>query len=109
MCLVVWQEGNDWDARRRRARKDADDDSILSDEEEDRLAGLIHLDEDDNEDAALTEQAKQQLRNATALKGGDVGFCTLCVWLYLGSSICKFALCWGSMRSISCFGTIVSC
>ena len=90
---VVWQEGNDWDARKRRARKDADDDSILSDEEEDRLAGLIHLDEDDNEDAALTEQAKQQLRNATALKGGDVSFCTSCILLYLGGSICSSACC----------------
>ena len=44
----------------------------MSAEEEDRLAGLIHLDDDDNEDAELTEQAKQQLRQATALKAADV-------------------------------------
>lgn len=98
---VVWQDGDDWDARKRRARKDADDDSILSDEEEDRLAGLIHLDEDDNEDAALTEQAKQQLRNATALKGADVGVCASCVLLCLGSSTCRFA-CYGILRAAFC-------
>ena len=60
--------GNDWDARRRRARRESDDGSILSEEEEDMLAGLMHLGEDDNEDLELTEQAKQQLRNATAVK-----------------------------------------
>ena len=87
--LVVRQEGNDWDARKRRARKDVDDDSILSEEEEDRLAGLIQLDEDDNEDAELTEQAKQQLRNATALKGAEVAFCASSMILYgHGSSAC---------------------
>lgn len=65
--------GNDWDARRRRARRESDDGSILSEEEEDMLAGLMHLGEDDNEDLELTEQAKQQLRNATAVKSADVG------------------------------------
>lgn len=63
--------GNDWDARRRRARRESDDGSILSEEEEDMLAGLMHLGEDDNEDLELTEQAKQQLRNATAVKSAD--------------------------------------
>ena len=65
--------GNDWDARRRRARREADEESMLSEEEEDRLAGLLHLEEGDNEELELTEQAKQQLRNATALKSADVG------------------------------------
>lgn len=72
--LVLSQVGNDWDARKRRARREADDaGSILSEEEEDRLAGLIHLDEGDNEDLELTEQAKQQLRKASALRSTDVG------------------------------------
>ena len=64
--------GDDWDTRKRRARTDADDDSVLSEEEEDRFAGLIHMDENDNEDAELTEQAKQQLRQAAAIKKASV-------------------------------------
>lgn len=65
--------GDDWDTRKRRARTDADDHSVLSEGEEDRLAGLVHMDDNDNEDIELTEQAKQQLRQAAALKKANVG------------------------------------
>lgn len=54
---------------------------------------MLQLDEDDNEDAELTEQAKQQLRNATALKGAEVGFCASFMMLYIGGSACGSACC----------------
>ena len=69
--VMLRQVGDDWDTRKRRARVGEDDDSELS-EEEDRLAGLIHMDADDNEDTELTEQARQELRHASALRNANV-------------------------------------
>ena len=67
---LVQQVGNDQEARKRRACRDADEDSVLSEEEDDRLAGLLRIGEDDSDDDhGMDEHAKQQLKHAHALKG----------------------------------------
>ena len=70
-CLLMQQAGTDLDTRKRRACRDADEDSILS-EEEDRLAGLLHVDEGDSDDGGLDEHTRRQLHNAHVLKGSNV-------------------------------------
>lgn len=67
------QVGTDYDTRKRRACRDGDEESLVSDEEEeDQLAGLLRVDEDDSDDAGLDEHEKEQLRRARALKGMSV-------------------------------------
>lgn len=64
--------GTDYDTRKRRACRDGDEESLLSEDEEDRLAGLLRGDGDDSDDAGLDEHEKEQLRRAHVLKGVDV-------------------------------------
>ncbi len=72
--VCTQQVGTDQDTRKRRACRDADEDSVLSDEEEDRLAGLLHANDDDSDDAGLDEHEKQQLKHAHVLKGSTVSY-----------------------------------
>ena len=68
------QVGTDHDTRKRRACRDGDEESLVSDDEEDRLAGLLRGDGDDSDDAGLDEHEKEQLRRAHVLKGMHVSF-----------------------------------
>ena len=61
--------GNDYETRKRRARQEAEEDIDESDNEEDRLAGLLRVAEGDSDDDGLDEHDKQQLLQAHALKG----------------------------------------
>ncbi|KAL0051020.1 hypothetical protein WJX82_000735 [Trebouxia sp. C0006] len=61
--------GTDHDTRKRRACRDGDEESLESDDEEDRLAGLLRGDGDDSDDAGLDEHEKEQLRRAHVFKG----------------------------------------
>lgn len=64
------QMGSDQDARKRRAmRGHGSDEEYPGSEEDDRLAGLWqHVEEDDTDDAELTEEAKKQLQHAAVLR-----------------------------------------
>jgi hypothetical protein len=68
------QVGTDHDTRKRRACRDGDEESLESDDEEDRLAGLLLGDGDDSDDAGLDEHEKEQLRRAHVFKGMHVSF-----------------------------------
>ena len=68
------QVGTDHDTRKRRACRDDDEESLASDNEEDRLAGLLRGNGDDSDDAGLDEHEKEQLRRAHVLKGIHVSF-----------------------------------
>lgn len=66
---VLVQVGNDNETRKRRACQEAEEeDSQPSEDEEDRLAGLLRTEEGDSEDEGLDEHDKQQLLKAHALK-----------------------------------------
>ncbi|DBA81996.1 TPA: hypothetical protein ACH3X1_007699 [Trebouxia sp. C0004] len=66
--------GTDHDTRKRRACRDGDEESLVSDDEEDRLPGLLRGDGDgdDSDDAGLDEHEKEQLRRAHVLKGSHI-------------------------------------